>query len=481
MVDYYPLLNRAIASLGESTAEARAGIYGRARGALERQLRGFDPPLPEDDIAAQLATLEAVITRIESEQGMPAPKPELPVGAALEVPAAEPEPAKASPAPLADTGPAAPAGDPSAAAEQADKPDEAARQDPADKIDPTDKTDPTNKTDDVSTPDRDGAETGRIEPTLAVLPPRDAIIEPVVRPRIPARAESTGPNRKRLALFAGIGLVAMLGMGLLAMTRMNKPAIPSGPPVVTAPAENGTDPAKTEGRLANAEPQPNSQVAPPASAPQPPRPPAAQPAPPAATPPSATSPAGSPAAQRPPEGTVVTQSTIGRAFMVLEPAPGAPNQFEGKVNWTYLPDNSIGGQKSLRALIEFPASTMSVDLSIARNTDSGLGASHIVMVIFDGRAGLGNVLEMSAIEWRERESQVGGILNGTVVPIQANVFMIGLDKAEANVTRNLDLLRTQKWMVFEFRLENGRRGAVLVEKALSGDKAVADALRDWRQ
>lgn len=166
--------------------------------------------------------------------------------------------------------------------------------------------------------------------------------------------------------------------------------------------------------------------------------------------------------------------------MVLEPTPGAPSQFEGQVNWSYQADNTLGGQKSLRALIEFPNAQLNVDLSISRNTDSGLGASHIVMVIFDGRSGLGNVLEMSAIEWRERENQVGGLLNGTVVPIQTNVFMIGLDKAEANVTRNLDLLQSQKWMVFEFRLQNGRRGAALVEKGLSGDKAIAEALRDWR-
>jgi hypothetical protein len=47
--------------------------------------------------------------------------------------------------------------------------------------------------------------------------------------------------------------------------------------------------------------------------------------------------------------------------------------------------------------------------------------------------------------------------------------------------RNLDLLRTQKWMVFEFRLENGRRGAVLVEKSQVGENALTEALRDWRQ
>ena len=87
---------------------------------------------------------------------------------------------------------------------------------------------------------------------------------------------------------------------------------------------------------------------------------------------------------------------------------------------------------------------------------------------------------MSAIEWRERESQTGATMSGMLVPIQDNVFLIGLDPAEAAIQRNMELLRTQRWMVFEVRLANGRRGAFLIEKGSSGDKAVADALAAWK-
>ncbi|WP_284177620.1 hypothetical protein [Rhabdaerophilum sp. SD176] len=398
MVDYHSLLNRAIASLGNPDAEARASIYGRARDALQRQLRSFDPPLAEDEIRAQLDALEAVIIRVEAEQ------------ATLALPDTPEAPEPGMPAPP-------------------------------------------------------------VEDESTSLPPADPVIEPILRPRMPNRGEATGLPRKRLSVFVGIGIVAMLAMGLLALTRNGKPVAPAGPPVVTAPAESGSDPAKTEGRLSGAEPQPT----PADPAPSQPAAPAQSQAasPPAATPPAATPPATN--------GAVVTAPATGRAFMVLEPAPGAPNQFEGRVNWSYLPDTTLGGQKSLRAVIEFAGSTLSIDFSIARNADAALSASHTVMVIFDGQNGLGNVLEMSAVEWREREDQVGGVLAGIVVPIQTNVFMIGLDKAEATVTRNLDLLRTQKWMVFEFRLETGRRGAVLVEKSAAGERAIAEALRDWRQ
>lgn len=404
MVDYYSLLNRAIASLGEPDAAARASIYGRARDALQRQLRGFDPPLAEEEIRSQLDILEAVIQRVEAERTAPAKAEQSDAPVQLEQPGAD--------------------------SEETPFPEPAVRDEPA------------------------------------KLSPVDPVVEPILRPRMPNRGEAVAPGRKRLSLFVGIGIVAMLAMGLLALTRNGKPVAPAGPPVVTAPAESGSDPAKTEGRLSGVEPQP----APAETAP-------AQPAAPA------ESQAGSPPPATPPaaNGAVITAPAIGRAFMVLEPAPGSPNQFEGRVNWSYLPDSALGGQKSLRAVIEFAGSTLSIDFSIARNTDASLNASHTVMVIFDGRNGVGNVMEMSAVEWREREDQVGSVLAGIVVPIQANVFMIGLDKTEATVTRNLDLLRTQKWMVFEFRLETGRRGAVLIEKSAAGERAISEALRDWRQ
>jgi hypothetical protein len=474
MVDYYPLLNRAIASLGASDATARATIYERARGALERQLRGFDPPIAEEDIRAQLDTLEAVITRIEAEQTQPPPSDLTPPAEA----APQPEPVVAAETPK-----------PEAVADSPEPPPPAESRQPAEPVmpPPLPPAVPEALANEPVLPpvSEMPALPAAPEPGLRDLRDlRDAdepagetavppSLEGTMRPRMPMRDTKTTSHRKPLFIFLGIGIVAMLGMGLLAMNRLGKPGRQDGPPVVTAPGETGTDPAKTEGRLASAENQPTTQVAPPASAPPaPPRP--AQPAPPAAQP---TTPPAAPPGNA---GGVVTQSSIGRAFMVLEPTPGAPSQFEGRVNWSYQADNTLGGQKSLRALIEFPNAQLNVDFSISRNSDSGLGASHIIMVIFDGRNGLGNVLEMSAVEWRERENQVGGLLNGTVVPIQTNVFMIGLDKAEANVTRNLDLLQSQKWMVFEFRLQNGRRGAALVEKGLSGDKAIAEALRDWR-
>ncbi len=392
MADYYPLLSRAVASLADQPPESREPIYARARDALERQLRSFEPPLAEESIRSELDDLGATIRRIEDELA-PKPEPSLPESAA------EPEADAGSPV---ETAP-----------------------------DPTDR-----------------------DPEAA---------QPMIRPRMPEKVDNSG-RKKVLALFSGIALVAMLTMGLVALSRRDVAPSPSGPPVVKAPETSGNDPSKTEGRLSGT-PEPAGRPAEPATPPaNPPATPPAQPSQPA-TPNEAPKPAA---------------TATGRAFMVLEAQGSSLSQFEGKVTWTFAPDPALKGDKALRAAIAFENAGLNVDFSIARNKDAKLDASHTVMVIFEPKGGFGNVKEMSTVEWRERESQNGVSLAGIVVPVQDNVFMLGLDKSDAALSRNMALLQTQKWMVFELRLDSGRRGAVLVEKGLNGEKAVNEALAAWK-
>lgn len=410
MADYYPLLSRAIAGMVGKPASDRIAIYARAREALERQLRGFEPSLAEQDIRTELDSLEATIARVEAENAI----------------LVQPE-HDAEPAPVGNL---------------------------VDAPDPADETPPDGSAD----------ASAELPATVPDATP-DAtdtrpVIEPTLRPRMPQRREDDGRG-KPLALFAGIAIVAMLVMGLVALTRNESPKPPAAPPVISA--QGGSDSSKTEGRLVD--PSPKSDVA------------QAPASPPRTIEAAKTTPA---TPETKPALPVMAPSTISRAFMVLEVQAGSPNQFEGRANWTFAPDPGLKGEKALRALIEFPAGNLGVDFSIARNKDAALNASHTVMVIFEPKNGMESIREMSTVEWRERESQTGAVLAGIIVPVQDNVFMIGLDRSDATRDRNLDLLRTQKWMVFEIRFANGRRGAILVEKGTGGDKAINDALAEWK-
>jgi hypothetical protein len=73
MADYYPLISRAIANLGESDPAARRALYERATNALLGQLRNSDPPITEAEISHERLSLEDAIRRVETQVagGMP--------------------------------------------------------------------------------------------------------------------------------------------------------------------------------------------------------------------------------------------------------------------------------------------------------------------------------------------------------------------------------------------------------------------------
>ena len=77
MVDYFPLLARAISALNPNTSEQRRALYDRARKTLVEKLR--DPALSHTDLKAESVALEAAIQRVEMDAirraALPQPKP----------------------------------------------------------------------------------------------------------------------------------------------------------------------------------------------------------------------------------------------------------------------------------------------------------------------------------------------------------------------------------------------------------------------
>jgi hypothetical protein len=67
MVDYYPLLAKAIAKSPEGGAQARDAIFDCARAALTTQLRGLEPAISETVIEQEQASLEDAIRRAQAE------------------------------------------------------------------------------------------------------------------------------------------------------------------------------------------------------------------------------------------------------------------------------------------------------------------------------------------------------------------------------------------------------------------------------
>lgn len=67
MVDYAPVIARAVATLNPNTREQRQILYDRARKTLVDKLRSADPTLAHTNLEAERAVLEAAIQRVERD------------------------------------------------------------------------------------------------------------------------------------------------------------------------------------------------------------------------------------------------------------------------------------------------------------------------------------------------------------------------------------------------------------------------------
>src|SRR5579864_5398279 len=72
MVDYYPILARAMSAPEARDPQWRRGVYERARQMLVTQLLARRPATPPDVIAAEQSGLDSAIRRIEVEMSRPA-------------------------------------------------------------------------------------------------------------------------------------------------------------------------------------------------------------------------------------------------------------------------------------------------------------------------------------------------------------------------------------------------------------------------
>jgi hypothetical protein len=442
MADYYPLLSKAITGLEPNTADARQGIYERARSALTRQLASMDPPVAQDILDRELNALEAVFVRIEADQRA------------------------------------------------------------------------TRDQDLASALPNYGV--ADLEPTVPVQS------RPQVVPIKPKQ------NRKPLiAVGLSLGVIAVIAIATLAFLRRNEPAAVANRPAQSVPtivAERPSTPAKTNDRVlpsgvtpsgvtpsggdvpaqtpvaqrpavpTPAVPTPVAQapvpstpavVAPPQAPTPPPRvatptsPPANIPAGPSAVPLNTAPP---PVASAAPAIAVAN-----KALMILEgkEQPSAIEQRLGTVVWrTEMVSGGQGQplQQAIKASVDIPEVRSRAEIIIQRNRDAAFPASHTVQVQFSsvGASELGAVQSLSLLELRQTENQGGYPVAGQGIAVMENVFLIALSKVEPALSRNIEMMLSRPILYFEFQFVGGRRGAMIIDKGISGQQAFDDAFRNWQ-
>jgi hypothetical protein len=416
MADYYPLLAKAITGLSSNNLETRHAIYDRARTALLRQLASIDPPVAQAIVDRELGALEQVFTRLEMENLEVAD-----VGSKAQT--------SEDIAPLAET--IAPVLD---------------------------------------------------APTLNTRPKVNLIKR--------GEAKSSKPI---LAVGLAIGLVIVVTLATLAYLRRDQPPAmandgsqitqQSAAPVPTN--ESAAVPPKASDRVG----VPSS----PTNTPAPVATPVAPPAPVVQTPstsapvtaPATTAPVPTPAPRPPTNPPAI--GVANRAILLVQNSdkPDDVSVRQGTVVWRNEAVSNAQSQiadRTIKASIDVPEAKLQMEVTIQRNRDTAFPASHTIQIRSTPSAGsdIGAIQGVTSFEFRQTENQTGYAMAGQGISVMDNLFLIALTQVEPALSRNIEMMKIRPLIYFEFPLASGRRGAILLDKGVSGQQVFDAALNSWQ-
>jgi hypothetical protein len=531
MADYYPLIARAVAGLEKNNGENRRSVYERARAALIAQLRGVTPALPEGDITRERLALEEAIRKVEAEaarqfaqagargrdqdrwEEQRPPTRQAPLGQLRPERAEAPARRQAAaPPPLAV--PALPGRQPdsifdrpmSAAQAAEEQAPAAPSRHPLRRPLPDRRSAPEFGANDFRNVVSEANELGGAS-ARAVQSARDAYAampaptneydrreqrihaergdlhdadeipsdfpQPMLEPSfnddarpLPPRmrqpqavddeaasvARRVRPARSYKELVRGAGVVAVVAcLGGILLWQW---------PKVAAIYQRMRAPAVTEVRdvpPASARTKIVDRVEP-----------------------------GAPASQ--PPAAVAGAAAVAQKVVLYEEDPADPNgkRFVGSAIWrteTVTPGPGQPPELAVRADIDVPERKLSMIVSLRRNTDKNLPASHTVEIQFKTPPDFpsGGISNVPGILMKQAEQTRGVPLAGLAVKVTNGFFLIGLSAADSDRERNLQLLKERAWFDIPVVYANNRRAILAIEKGTPGDRAFAEAFKVWKQ
>ena len=159
---------------------------------------------------------------------------------------------------------------------------------------------------------------------------------------------------------------------------------------------------------------------------------------------------------------------VGSSVWRTESVPAGPNQ----------PPETV-----IRADIEIPERKMAMKWSLRRNSDKTLPASHTVEIMFTLPADFphGSVQNIPGMLMKQEETTRGVPLAGLAVKVTNGFFLIGLSAVEADMQRNIQLLKERTWFDVPIVYTDGRRAILAVEKGNPGERAFNSAFATWKQ
>ncbi len=173
-----------------------------------------------------------------------------------------------------------------------------------------------------------------------------------------------------------------------------------------------------------------------------------------------------------------------RAILYEEPVDAAADSsgviaVNAAVTWRYDP-NGIDGPEVV-GNVDVPERNLSLRMTLRRNVDDTLPASHIIEVVTDAKSGFPgrSVRDIPRLVLKASEEARGQPLIGASAKVADGFFWIALSGVPVDVSANLELLRGQSWIDLPIVYETGQRAILTFEKGTPGERAFQSALSAW--
>lgn len=179
-------------------------------------------------------------------------------------------------------------------------------------------------------------------------------------------------------------------------------------------------------------------------------------------------------------------AAVGQQALFYEERSGqdAESVSKGTVVWSVIQDSPGEGEPeepAVRAEVTLPESNLRLNMTVRRNTDETIPASHLFELMFivpDDFKG-GAIDNVQRITFKQTEQATGNPLIAVPFKVADNFFIVALNDARTAVETNMALMRRLQWIDIPVTYRTGRRALISFEKGIPGDKAFDEVIKSW--
>jgi hypothetical protein len=151
---------------------------------------------------------------------------------------------------------------------------------------------------------------------------------------------------------------------------------------------------------------------------------------------------------------------------------------EGGVNWRYIPSSPNG--PVIEATISVPERGLNLVMTIRKNLDTEMPASHLVEITAEGTQIPGGGIDaIPRLVMKPSEEQKGTPLAGTPTKVVDGLYWIALAGGQREMNTNVATMRSSNWFDLPLLYKSGQRAILTFEKGADGREAFDKALAAW--